>query len=250
MQQLLSLPKIIANRLTSSQKKFVAEIIGTFIVVVLATSAVVIDAKFNGILGIPFIAFLPFIGVAAGVYLFSKISMAHFNPAVTLGFLITGHITKLQLVYYFTAQILGAFLGSLFVKYIIGNEANLGANAPNYAFPLLTIFGIEILASALLMAVIVVVVYTKGLRGFGGIVIGGIVGLDIFFLAFISGASMNPARSLAPAFVSGVLDNLWLYWSATFVGTSIVTLMIRNKFTDDKIERIERSDMEEEKGRT
>lgn len=155
--------------------------------------------------------------------------MAHFNPAVTLGFLITKHITRLQLVYYFTAEMLGALLGSLFVSYIIGNEANLGANAPNYTFPLPTIFGIEILASALLMAVIVAVVYTKGLRGLGGIVIGGIVGLDIFFLAFISGASMNPARSFAPAFVSGVLDNLWLYWSATFVGTSTVALLVRKK---------------------
>ncbi|MGB7662630.1 MAG: aquaporin [Nitrososphaeraceae archaeon] len=66
----------------------------------LATGAVVIDAKFNGILGIPFIAFLPFIGVAVEVYLFGKISMAHFNPAVTLEFLITKHITKLHLVYY------------------------------------------------------------------------------------------------------------------------------------------------------
>jgi aquaporin Z len=87
------------------------------------------------------------------------------------------------------------------------------------------IFGIEVLASALLMAVIVVVVYNKGLRGFGGIVIGGIVGLDIFFFAFISGASMNPARSLAPALTSGVLDNLWLYLSATFIGTSTVALL-------------------------
>jgi len=127
----------------------------------------VIDTKFNGILGIPFIAFLPFIGVAAGVFLFGRISMAHFNPAVTLGFLITKHITKLQLVYYFTAEILAALLGSLFVMSIIGTEANLGANSPNYAFPLPTIFGIEILASALLMAVIAVVVYTKGLRGYG-----------------------------------------------------------------------------------
>jgi glycerol uptake facilitator-like aquaporin len=66
------------------------------------------------------------------------------------------------------------------------------------------------------MAVIFTVVHTKGLGGFGGIAIGGIVGLDIFFLAFISGASMNPARSLAPALLSGVLGNLWLYWSATF----------------------------------
>jgi aquaporin Z len=233
-QTFLSLKKKIIDKLTLNQKKFVAEIIGTFIVVVLATSAVVIDAKFKGILGIPFIAFLPFVGVAVGIYLFSKISMAHFNPAVTLGFLITGHITKPQLVYYFTAQILGALLGSLFVKYIIGNEANLGANAPNYAFPLPAIFGIEILASALLMAVIVVVVYTKGLRGFGAIVIGGIVGLDIFFLAFISGASMNPARSFAPALVSGALQNLWLYWSATFIGTSLIALLARKKLAHDK----------------
>ena len=226
---LLLLKKIIIDRLTLNQKKFIAEVIGTFIVVVLATGAVVIDAKYHGVLGIPFIAFLPFIGVAVGVYLFGKISMAHFNPAVTLGFLITKHITKIELVYYFTAEILGALLGSLFVLLIIGSEANLGANSPNYAFPLPAIFGIEVLASALLMAVIVVVVYTKGLKGYGGLVIGGIVGLDIFFLAFISGASMNPARSLAPAFVSGVVGNLWLYWSATFVGTSIVTLLVRNK---------------------
>jgi aquaporin Z len=232
-QTFLLLKKIIANKLALNQKRFVAEIIGTFIVVVLATGAVIIDAKFNGVLGIPFIAFLPFIGVAVGAtppYLFGKISMAHFNPAVTLGFLITKHITKLELVYYFMAEILGALLGSLFVLLIIGSEADLGANSPNYAYPLPTIFGIEVLASALLMAVIVLVVYTKGLRGYGGLVIGGIVGLDIFFLAFISGASMNPARSLAPALTSGVLGNLWLYWSATFIGTSIVALIARKKF--------------------
>ena len=66
---------------------------------VLATGSVVIDARLNGRLGIPFIAFAPFIGVAVGIYLFGKISMAHFNPAVSLGFLITKHITKVQLIY-------------------------------------------------------------------------------------------------------------------------------------------------------
>jgi aquaporin Z len=220
----------ITDRLSSNQKKFIAEIVGTFIVVVLATGSIVIDAKTNGILGIPFIAIAPFIGVAIAVYLFGKISMAHFNPAVTVGFLITRHITKIQLLYYLSAGIIGALLASLFVKHVIGSEAYLGANAPNYVYPLPLIFGIEILASGLLMAVIFLVVYTKGLKGFSGIVIGGIVGLDIFFLAFISGASMNPARSLAPAVLSGVLTNLWLYWTATFIGTSIVALLLRKKF--------------------
>ena len=229
MQQ--SLISKISKNLTENQKKFVAEVIGTFIVVVLATGSVVIDAKTNGILGIPFIAYAPFVGVAIGVYLFGKISMAHFNPAVTVGFFITRHITtRLQLAYYFAAEILGALLGSLFVKYFIGTQANLGANAPNYAFPLPIIFGVEVLASALLMTTILIVVYTKGLKGFGAIVIGGMVGLDIFFLAFISGASMNPARSLAPALLSGMVNDLWLYWTATFVGTSIVALALRKKF--------------------
>jgi glycerol uptake facilitator-like aquaporin len=220
----------ITDRLSSSQKKFIAEVAGTFIVVVLAAGSVVLDTKSNGFLGIPFIAIAPFVGVTLAVYLFGKISMAHFNPAVSIGFLITKHITKIQLLYYFTAEIVGALLAILFVKYVIGNDANLGANIPNYAYPLPLIFGIEILASGLLMAVIFVVVYTKGLRGLSGIAIGGIVGLDIFFLAFISGASMNPARSLAPAVLSGVMTSLWLYWTATFIGTSVVGLLLRKKF--------------------
>ncbi len=86
------------------------------------------------------------------------------------------------------------------------------------------------LDSALLMAVILTVVHAKGLRGFSGIAIGGIVGLDIFFLAFISGASMNPARSLAPALLSGSIANLWLYWTATFIGTSTIAIIYRIKF--------------------
>ena len=220
----------LAKRLTSNQKKFIAEVIGTFIVVVFATGAIVIDAKLGGVLGIPFIAFAPFIGVAIGVYLFGKISMAHFNPAVTVGYFITKHITFRQLLNYFAAEIIGALLGSLFVKYAIGNYANLGANAPNYNFHILIIFGIEVAASALLMMVILLVVHTKGLKGFSGIAIGGIVGLNIFFLSFISGASINPARSLAPALISGSVGDLWLYWSATFVGTSLVAFFLRHKF--------------------
>jgi aquaporin Z len=227
---LLKTSKNLVNRLSSSQKRFLAEVIGTFIVVVLASGSVVLDARSGGALGLPFVAAAPFVGVAIGVYLFGKVSMAHFNPAVSLGFLITGHITTRQFAYYLAAEIIGALLASLVVMAVIGTEADLGANAPNYSYSLPLIFGIEVLATALLMAVIYVVVYTKGLKGFSGIAIGGIVGLDIFFLAFISGASMNPARALTPALVSGVTANLWLYWTATFVGTATVAFLTRKIF--------------------
>ncbi|MGB8574893.1 MAG: aquaporin [Nitrososphaeraceae archaeon] len=219
------------SKLTTTQKKFFAELVGTFIVVTSATGSVVLDAKLHGILGIPFIAFAPFVGVAICVYLFGKVSMAHFNPAVTIGYLITGHLRKNMLGWYLAAEIIGALLASVFVKYAIGTEANLGANAPNYNFSLPFIFGIEVLASSLLMAVIYAVVLTKGLRGFSGIAIGGIVGLDIFFFGLISGASMNPARSLAPALLSGYLGDLWIYWTAPFIGTSLVAFMIRKKIS-------------------
>jgi aquaporin Z len=222
----------VARRLSINQRKFLAEIIGTFIVVVFATSSVVIDAKMHGVLGIPFIAFAPFVGVTIGVYMFGKVSMAHFNPAVTVSYFITGHIRRIQVLYYFAAEIIGALLASFFVKYIIGSEAYLGANGFNHSYPITIVFGIEVLASAFLMAVILTVVYTKGLRGFSGIAIGGIVGLDIFFLSFISGASMNPARSLAPALLSGNMADLWLYWSATFVGATIIAIVLRKKLIE------------------
>lgn len=214
----------------SNLQIFTVELIGTFILVVFATGSIVYDVQTGGTLGIAFAAVAPFIALIIGIYSFGKISLAHFNPAVTIGFYITGHISKIQIAYYFAAEIIGALFGSLFVMSFIGTGANLGANAPNYDFSLFLIFLIEVLASAMLMAVIFTVVYTKGLKGFGGIAIGGIVGLDIFFLAFISGASMNPARALAPALFSGVLDNLWLYWTAPYVGTIITAFLFRNKF--------------------
>lgn len=216
----------LVKRLTYDQKKFIAELVGTFIVVVFATDSVVIDDKYGGIFGLPFIAFAPFVGVAIGVYLFGKISMTHFNPAVTVGYFITRHINLKQLPKFFSAEIIGAILASIFVKYAIGDYSNLGANAPSYNFSIPLIFAVELLATALLMSVILVVVYNRGFKGFSGILIGGIIGLDILFFSFISGASMNPARSLAPALLSGAIGDLWLYWSATFIGTSIVALFL------------------------
>jgi aquaporin Z len=230
---LQKLQLLLKDKLNKNKKVFFAELIGTFIVIVFATGSVVLDAKLNGALGLPFIAIAPAIAVAVGVYLFGKISMAHFNPAVTVGFLITNHLGRKKgiLMVYLLAEIIGGILASIFIYFFIGHEANLGANVPNYIeSPVYVIVGIEILASALLMLVILVVVYTKGAKKFGGIAIGAIVGLDIFLFGLISGASMNPARSLAPAVVSGYYVDLWLYLTAPFIGTSIVALMFRNKF--------------------
>jgi aquaporin Z len=230
---LQKLQLLLKYKLDKNTKIFFAELIGTFIVIVFATGSVVLDAKLNGVLGLPFIAIAPAIAIAIGVYLFGKTSMAHFNPAVTVGYLITNHLERKKglLIIYLLAEIIGGILASIFIYFILGNEANLGANAPNYTnFSIYVIVGIEILASALLMLVILIVVYTKGLKKFGGIAIGAIVGLDIFLFGLISGASMNPARSLAPAIVSGYYLDLWLYLTAPFIGTSIVALLLRNKF--------------------
>ena len=225
--------QLLKNNLDKNKRIFFAELIGTFTVIVFATGSVVLDAKLNGALGLPFIAIAPAIAVAIGVYLFGKTSMAHFNPAVTVAFLITKHLKRKKglLLIYLLAEILGGILASIFIYFTLGNEVNLGANAPNYAnYPVYVIIGIEIFASALLMLIILIVVYTKGLKKFSGIAIGGIVGLDIFLFGLISGASMNPARSLAPAIVSGYYIDLWLYLTAPFIGTSIVAFLLRNKF--------------------
>jgi len=221
----LSRTSSIAASLTANKGRFAAELVGTFLVVVFATGSVVIDAQAGGAYGTPFAAVAPTIAVAVSVYAFGKVSMAHFNPAVTVAFFITKHISKAQLPVYLGAEMIGAVLGSLFVMAFVGTEADLGANAPDYSFPLPLIIAVEVLATGLLMAVIYVVVYTKGLKGFSGIAIGGIVGLDILFLSFISGASMNPARSFAPAVFSGAVGDLWLYWSATFIGSSTVAFI-------------------------
>lgn len=214
---------------SATRKIFAAELVGTFLIVVFATGSVVIDAKLGGTLGEPFAAAAPAVAVALMVYAFGGISMAHFNPAVTVAFFVTGHITKSLLPVYLTAEVIGALLAGTFVATFVGTEANLGANSPDYSFPLPLVFGIEVLATALLMAVIYAVVITKGLMGFSGVAIGGIIGLDILLLSFISGASMNPARALAPALLSGAVGDLWLYWSATFAGSVAVALVVAKK---------------------
>lgn len=214
----------------SNKQIFTVELIGTFILVVLATGTIVYDAQTGGRYGLWIAAAGPFAALIIGVYSFGKISLAHFNPAVTAAYYVTGHINRGQIPWYLAAELLGAVLGSLFVMKVIGTEADLGANAPGSGFMPWETFPIEIFASAMLMGVILYVVYTRGLRGFSGVAIGGIVALDILFMGASSGASMNPARALAPAILSGALSDLWLYLTAPFIGTVAVALLARGKF--------------------
>ena len=219
---------------SDNQKIFFAEVVGTFAVVVCATGSVVINSQYGGKIGLWFEAFAPFVAVSLMVFLFGKISMAHFNPAVTIAFLITRHMSPRLLPLYLGAELIGAFLASIFVKYAIGVEANLGANRPNYDYQIPVIIGVEVLVTAILISMILAVVHTKGLRGFGGIAIGSMIFFDIFFFSFISGASMNPMRSLAPAVLSGSVGDLWLYLTAPFAGSAIIAVLYRKISTRHK----------------
>lgn len=214
---------------------FLAELAGTFGLVVAATGSIVYDAMMGNTLGIGFISAIHFIGLGAMIFLFGRYSMAHFNPAVTVAYFIAKYISAKQILMYVAAQAIGAFLGSLFVKYVFGDFASLGVNSPNYEYPIGLFFGIEVLATVFLMGSILIAVNIRGLQTiFISTIIAGTVAMDVFFFGSVSGASMNPIRSLAPAIFSGVMGDLWLYWSATFAGSIIVAFIYRKKFSKPK----------------
>ena len=212
---------------SSNKIIFIAELIGTFGLVVAATGSMVYDASLGGIYGHYFVVAIHFIGLSIVVYAFGKYSMAHFNPAVTVAFFITKHVKGRQLPYYFVAQAVGAFLGSVFVLLVIGDYANLGTNYPNPTSTVEANISYEILATIFLMGVIYIVVHFKKLAMLTGVAIGGIVAIDVLLFGEISGASMNPIRSLAPAIISGTPSDLWLYWTTPFIGTIVVAVIYK-----------------------
>ena len=212
---------------SSNKIIFIAELIGTFILVMGATGSIVYNEMLGGIYGIGFIAAGHLVALSIAVYAFGKYSMAHFNPAVTIAFFITKHVKGKHLPLYFTAQAVGAFLGSIFVLVVLGDYANLGTNYPNPASTVEANISYEILTTIFLMGVIYIVVHFKKLGKLTGVAIGGVIALDILFFGLVSGASMNPIRSLAPAVVSGVTHDLWLYLTTPFIGTIIVAFIYK-----------------------
>jgi len=212
---------------SSNKIIFIAELIGTFGLVVAAAGSMVYDAMLGGIYGHYFVVAMHFIGLAIVVYAFGKYSMAHFNPAVTVAFFITKHVKGRHLPYYFAAQAIGAFMGSIFMLLVMGDYANLGTNYPSPTSTVEANISYEILTSIFLMGVIYIVIHFKKLGKLTGVAIGGIIALDILFFGLVSGASMNPIRSLAPAVISGMTGDLWLYLTTPFIGTIIVAVIYK-----------------------
>lgn len=210
---------------------FVSELVGTFGLLVAATGSIVFDGYMNFSLGPVFVAGIHFIGLNILIFVFGKYSMAHFNPAVTIGFAISRYLNPKLIPLYFSAQAIGAISGSLFVKIAIGNYAKLGLNFPNYEYSFAVIFGTEICATLFLMGGILLILnIPKSKPVIVSGVVGAIIALDVFFLGPISGASMNPIRSLAPALTTGIFDDLWIYWTAPYIGSIIPAIIFRKKF--------------------
>lgn len=204
-------------------KKYIAEFIGTFAIVFCGTGAIIINQETNGAITHVGIAITFGLIVMCMIYTFGEISGAQFNPAVTIAFTVAGRFDKKEMLPYIVSQIAGAFLATLILKLLFPSNHNLGATLP--AGSQMQSFVLEVILTYLLMLVILNVSQGSKETGlFAGIAIGATVLLEAMFAGPICGASMNPARSLSPAIVSGNIIDLWVYITAPILGAILATL--------------------------
>lgn len=201
-------------------KKLAAEFIGTFALVFAGTGAIVIDQVSGGAVSHVGVALTFGLIVLAMIYTLGDISGAHLNPAVTLGFFAARRFPASEVGPYVISQCAGAFAASGVLRLLFANNATLGATIP--AGSATQSFILELLLTAILMFVILGVSTGAAEKGItAGIVVGSVIGLEAMFAGPICGASMNPARSLAPAIVSGHLQALWVYLLAPILGAAV-----------------------------
>lgn len=199
-------------------KKYIAEFIGTFALVFCGTGAIIINEQTHGVIGHAGIAITFGLIVMAMIYTFGSISGSHLNPAVTLGFSVLKLFKFKEILPYITAQIAGAFAASFLLKFLFPENMNLGTTLP--AGSETQSFILEFILTYFLM--ITILFTSQGnekTQQLAGLVIGGVILLEAMFAGPICGASMNPARSLAPALVSGQLQSLWVYLLAPVSGS-------------------------------
>ncbi len=200
-----------------------AEFIGTFALVFAGAGAIMVDAK-TGALGHVGVSISFGLVIMVMIYAVGHVSGAHFNPAVTFAFALTRHFPWPRLAGYWAAQILGALAAAAILRGSLGDVAHVGATLPSGSQGQSFLWEL-VLTFFLMFVIMAVATDTRAVGEAAAIAIGGTVGLDAMFGGPISGASMNPARSIGPAFVSGDLQSLWLYIAAPILGAAIGALV-------------------------
>ncbi|MGI9290043.1 MAG: MIP/aquaporin family protein [Gammaproteobacteria bacterium] len=202
------------------KNQYFAEAIGTFALVFAGCGAIVVDSLYGNSLGHTGISIVFGLVVMAMIYAIGNISGAHINPAVTLGFLIAGRFERREVLPYILAQLIGALLAALLLRFLFPGHENLGATLPTVD-PLRAVI-IEMILSFLLMFVILNISTGHMEKGImAGVAVGGTVALEALIGGPVTGASMNPARSIAPALVSGQLNHLWIYIVGPIAGMAL-----------------------------
>ena len=206
-------------------RPLLAEFIGTFALVFAGCGAIAVDAQ-TGALGHPGVAVTFGLVIAVMIYGLGHISGAHFNPAVSVGFAIGRHFPWPRVAGYAAAQVAGAIVAAALLRATLGDGADLGVTMPSGSVA--QAFSWEVVFSAFLMLVITAVATdTRAVGVVSGLAIGGMIALAAMVGGPISGASLNPARSIGPALVTGQLTDLWLYLTAPVIGAVIGAVVYR-----------------------
>lgn len=199
------------------KNQWIAEFLGTFTMVFCGTAAMAVNDVTQGGVGHIGIAITWGLIVMAMIFAFGNISGAHFNPAVTIAFAFANKFSWKHVPAYIFIQILAALVASLMVDYLFPASETLGATIPTVDYT--RAFILEFLLTFFLMITIINVSTGSKEEGvIAGIAIGGVILLEAMFAGPITNASMNPARSIGPALVSGYTDPLWLYIIAPILG--------------------------------
>lgn len=200
-------------------RSYITEILGTFILIFCGTGAIVINQQTGGSIGHLGISLTVGLLVMTLIYALGNISGAHFNPAVSIAFTVARKFPANKLVPYIFSQLIGAVMASFFLKLLFPQNEMLGGTSP--VGTEIQSFILEIFLAFFLMLVILNVSHGSREQGmFAGLAIGSTVLLEALFAGPVSGASMNPVRSIAPALVSGHLEHLWIYVVAPILGAN------------------------------
>jgi len=204
-------------------KKYISEFIGTFSMIFCGTGAMTVNEVTGGDVTHVGIAITWGLIVMAMIYAFGETSGAHFNPAVIIAFAYAKKFAWKEVPKYIIAQVLGAFAASLILCYLFPASEYLGATIPTVDVG--RAFVMELLLTFFLMVVIInVSTGSKEIGIIAGIAVGAVVLLEAMFAGPITNASMNPARSIAPAIVAGKMQHLWMYILAPILGAILAVI--------------------------